>query len=386
MKEEDLERLLKQSLTSAAEPEERLNQIIIHQVRERGQMKNKHSRKVSAVLLAAVMLLVLSVSTYAAAELFSAKQVAENLGEQLLADAFASKDAIHINQTIASGDYLFTLHGVVSGTGLREFEHSTEDIYPDKTYAVVSIARQDGKAMPATADPDYGKEPFFVSPLVKGLNPVRYNIASMRGGYNETVINGVMYRLIECDQVEIFADRGIYLAISSDTTFYSVEAFRYDEITGEIQARKDYPGASVLFDLPLDITKADPVKAEAYLEELQNPSQDTSSEHEEWGRWSLEFRAKLRKGEEIGETIPGSIKEVTFDDSGNIIYTDGERSIKINSDNLFEKDQVGFTDKRFSASGGADDVYRVVIFHRDENGVITGRVIILDDEIAPKFE
>ncbi|GIP36589.1 hypothetical protein [Paenibacillus sp. J2TS4] len=383
MKDADWERLLKQSLVSAAEPEEKLNESIIHQLKERSQMKHKYRKRLSAGLLAAVLLLVLSVSAYAAVQLFSAKQVVEHLGDQLLADAFDSKDAIQINQSKASGDYRFTLHGLVSGAGLSEFPHSREAIYPDRTYAVVSIARLDGKPMPNISDPEYGKEPFFVSPLIKGLKPWQFNIASMHGAYSEDVIDGVMYRILECDQVEIFADRGVYLAISS-TTFYSIEAFRYDEITGEIQVREDYPGAAVLFDLPLDAAKADLVKAEAYIEAHPSSSQGSNerfadAEEPEWVKWMAGLRAQIRNGEAIGETIPESVKEVSYDDSGNIIYTfDDGRSLTESPEHLFEEGQIGFSDRRLPISGG-DGIYQAMLFHRDENGVITGRIVVLDE-------
>lgn len=384
MKDADWERLLKQSLASTAEPEDKLNESLIHQLKERSQMKHKYRKRLSAGLLAAVLLLALSVSAYAAAQLFSAKQIVDHLGDKLLADAFESKDAIQINQSKTSGDYRFTLHGLVSGAGLSEFPHSAEEIYPGRTYVVVSIARQDGKPMPDTRDPEYGKERFFVSPLIKGLNPGQFNIASMSGAYSETVIDGVMYRLLECDQVEIFADKGVYLAISSGTTFYSIKAFRYDEITGEIQPREDYPGAAVLFDLPLDAAKADPVKAEAYLESLLSSwrsNERYTDAEEEWGNWMRDFKAKIRNGERIGETIPESVKEVSYDDAGNIIYTfDDGRSTTESPEQLFEEGQIGFSDRRLSISGGADDIYRAVLFHRDENGVITGRIIVLDEE------
>lgn len=381
MKDADWERLLKQSLASTAEPEDKLNESLIHQLKERSQMKHKYRKRLSAGLLAAVLLLALSVSAYAAAQLFSAKQIVDHLGDKLLADAFESKDAIQINQSKTSGDYRFTLHGLVSGAGLSEFPHSAEEIYPDRTYVVVSIARQDGKPMPDTRDPEYGKEPFFISPLIKGLEPWRINIASMSGAYSETVIDGVMYRLLECDQVEIFADRGLYLAISSGKTFYSTEAFRYDEITGEIQPKEDYPGAAVLFDLPLDAAKADPVKAEAYVEAVLSSSRSNERHTEEWGNWMKDFKAKLRNGERIGETIPESVKEVSYDDAGNIIYTfDDGRSTTESPEQLFEEGQIGFSDRRLSISGGADDTYEAVLFHRDENGVITGRIVVLDEE------
>lgn len=387
MKDADWERWLRQSLASAAEPDEKLNQSIIHQFMERGRRKHRYKKRLSAGLFAAVLVLVLSISAYAAAQLFSAKQVAEHLGDRLLADAFESNDALQLNQSMASGDYRFTLHGLVSGAGLRTFRHSAEDLYPDRTYAVVSITRQDGKPMPNTDDPEYGKDPFFISPLIKGQKPWLVNIVTMNGAYSEDVIDGVAYRIIECDQVEMFADRGVYLAISSGTAFYSNEAFRYDEKTGEIQARENYSGASLLFELPLDAAKADHEKAEAYLETLLNPPSSQASSSAErsadakaaqWVNRIEVLRAQLRDGKPIGETVAESVKEVIYDDSGNINYSYGGWSITASPANLFEEGQIGFSDRRLPISGGADDIYRALLFHRDEDGVITGRIVILD--------
>ncbi|MBN2983715.1 hypothetical protein [Cohnella algarum] len=386
MKDADWERMLSQALAPAAEPEEELNQSIIRQLQERGRSKPKAKKRLSAGLLAAVLLLVLSVSAYAATRLFSAGQVAEMFGDRLLADAFESKDAVRIERSMASGDYHFTLHGLVTGAGLSEFKHLSEDLYPDRTYAVVSITRQDGKPMPDTDDPEYGKDPFFISPLVKGLKPWEANIFSMNGGYSEDVLDGVMYRLISLDEVEMFADRGVYLAISSGSAFYSSEAFRYDEKTGEIHAREDYPGASLLFELPLDAAKADRDKADAYLDSLSSPSSShDSGTEEEWIKWMQELRAKIRDGETIGQTVPGSVKEMTYDDSGKIAYAFGERSVTMSPEDLFEEGQIGFSDRRLPISGGIDNTYEAVLFHRDENGVITGRIVILGEGSIPEF-
>jgi len=390
MKDADWEQVLKQSLATSAEPDEKLNESILHQLKERNHMKKTYKKKLSAALLATALLVVLSISAYAASQLFSAKEVAEHLGDRLLASAFESKDAIEINESKASGDYLFTLHGLVSGAGLSEFRHSAEEIYPDRTYAVVSITRQDGNPMPSTADSEYNSDPFFISPLIKGQKPWQVNIVTMNGGYSEIVIDGVLYRLIECDQVEIFADRGVYLAISSGSPFFNTQAFEYDETTGEIQAIEEYAGASVLFELPLNTTKADHMKAEAYLEELLRPwseeasdrnEQSSEAEGEEWSNWIDSIRAKIRNGEEIGETITESIQEVDYDDSGNITYSYDGWSVVASIEQLFDEGQTGFTDRRLPISGD-DHRMSAVLFHRDENGVITGRIVILNEEIT----
>ncbi|MCU6708259.1 hypothetical protein M6D81_05990 [Paenibacillus sp. J5C_2022] len=391
MKEADWEKWLGHALASEAEPEEKLNQSIINQLMERRNMKNTKRKMFSAGLLAAVLLLALSVSVYAATQLFSAREVVEQLGYQLLADAFESEDAVSIDQSASSGDYRFTLHGLVSGAGLSTFKDASVDIYPDRTYAVVSIAREDGQPMPDTADPRYGQDPFFISPLIKGVKPWTVNIASMNGGYSETVIDGVMYRMIELDYVDIFADRGVYLAISSGKVFYSNEAFHYDEVTGEIRARDDYPGAAVLFDLPLDPSKTDHNKAEAYLESLLNPvsqkQQDSQTnpaltEHQKAIAMMHRVRAKLLNGETIGETIPDSVKEVTYDSSGNFTYTHDDWTITTSVGEWFREGQSGYS-HQFSISGDGDR-YLVLLFDKDDDGVITGRIIILDNALIPE--
>jgi hypothetical protein len=50
--------------------------------------------------------------------------------------------------------------------------------------------------------------------------------------------------------------------------FYNNQAFIYDEQTGEITANPDYIGASVIFNLPVDKSLADPIKAEQYISDF----------------------------------------------------------------------------------------------------------------------
>ncbi|MEW9096278.1 MAG: hypothetical protein AB2417_14455 [Clostridiaceae bacterium] len=264
---EQLDQLFKRALSPTVEPSEDLNQKIITQLKENNIMKPVYKKRISVALIAAVLTLAMSITAFAAWHLLSSKQVAEHLGDERLAHAFEDKNAIEINESVVSGGYNFTLIGIVSGKGLSDYGGSVQDIHPDRTYAVLSIAKQDGSKMPNTQDEEYGQVPFFISPLIKGQKPWLVNIASMNGGYSEFVIDGVMYRLIECDGVEMFADRGLYLSIST-STFYDINAFNYNEETGEISPDTNYNGANALFNLPLDKTKADHEKAEKYLKEL----------------------------------------------------------------------------------------------------------------------
>ncbi|WP_168123693.1 hypothetical protein [Paenibacillus sp. HB172176] len=382
MKNADWDQMIRQSLSSTAAPDEKLNANLILEMKRKSQIKRKPLRKLTIGLAAAVIMLTMTITVYAATQLFSAKQIAEELDNQLLADAFESKDAIQMNESQDSRDYHVTLHGIVSGAGLQKYSQLPEDIYPDKTYAVVSITRRDGKPMPDTADPEYGEEKFFISPLIRGQKPWQVNIASMNGGYSDLVIEGVLYRLIECDQVEMFADRGLYLAVSSGGAFFSKAAFSYDEQTGKVRAREDYQGTALLFDLPLDPAKANHEEADAYLETLLNPPPPTADpivnkDGEEWIAWINRLRDELRNGESIGETIPESIQEVTYEESGKFNYTFGDRSVTMTPEELFEEGQTGFSNKRLPISRN-EEHYTAMLFHRDKAGVITGRIVILD--------
>ena len=134
--------------------------------------------------------------------------------------------------------------------------------------------------MPDTSSDAYGEEQFFVSPYVRGLDPVRYNAVTMGGGYSEFVQDGVMYRLVQTDNVEMFADRGIYIGVSSGT-FYDVNAYRYDEDSGEMTRNDGYGGANALFVLPVDASKADPEAAAASAARWEEELSGSGGEDEE---------------------------------------------------------------------------------------------------------
>ena len=65
----------------------------------------------------------------------------------------------------------------------------------------------------------------------------------------------------------MFADRGIKIGITPGRA-PDFEAFIFDEETGEITPNPEYNGVNILFDLPIDISLADPVKAQQYLDTL----------------------------------------------------------------------------------------------------------------------
>ena len=132
---------------------------------------------------------------------------------------------------------------------------------------VIAIENGNGVPMPDTSDESYGNLEFFASPLIGDFNPAFYNIAGMSGNYTDMTEEGILYRLLECSNVEIFADHDLYLCVS-EGMFYDSEAYCYDELTGKISRNENYEGMNALFELPMDIAKADPQKAAEYMAEL----------------------------------------------------------------------------------------------------------------------
>ena len=234
----------------------------------------------------ACVLVVGSVSTYAAWRLLSAGDVVKEYGDLKLAEAFTGKDAVPVNESQICGNYRVTLLGAVSGENISDYlEHGSNRTFylssdgqylaleDDRLYTVVAIEHADGTPMPATSDDTYGDETFFVSPYIKGLDPRDYNSFTLNGSYTELVIDGVQYRILETTNVELFADRGVYIGVN-DGPFYESDAFLYNEATGEITRNESYPGLNALFTLPLDPARADPAAAQAWLDALGQANQD----------------------------------------------------------------------------------------------------------------
>lgn len=270
--EKRIHELLEHALSEQWEPTEKLNERILNQIKEGQNMqKKKGCRKrkiVPGLALAAVLILLMGVTCFAAVKLLSVRQVAENMEDPEIEKAFDSKDAIKIDQTVMKDGYEITLMGIARGEQIQNLNHENAEIQSKSTYAVVAIANENGIPMDKEGE-DAFDDLFFISPLVKGLEPWKYNIGTMNGSYCEDIVDGVRYRIIRCDDIEIFADRGVYLCVL-DEGFYNSDAYRYDEGSGEITVNEEYDGINLLFDLPLDAGKANPEEARKYLNELED--------------------------------------------------------------------------------------------------------------------
>lgn len=272
----DIDNLLQTALTPMNEPDAELNDRILLEVKERrdmaGKRKNVRRRIPAAAIAAACILILCSGTALAVYKYLTPAQVAEETENDALQDAFSGNDAILVNETQESGGFRITLLGSVAGKNISNFipvdDNTGKVENDDKIYTVVAIERADGAQMPDTGTDAYGDTSFYVSHYVHGLDPNQYSIMSMGGNYTEFVKDGIMYRLLEMDNIEMFADRGIYVGVNSGG-FYDSAAYNYDANTGEMSRNENYTGVNALFRLPVDSAKADPAAAEEYLRALQ---------------------------------------------------------------------------------------------------------------------
>lgn len=389
---DSLDQLLKHALSPDLQPDQELNQKIIYEWKENGAMKHSHKKKLTFLVLAATLTLLLSATAFAAWKFLTPGELAQEMGSETLAAAFDSNDALKINQSQTSGDYIFTLLGLVSGEGLSEYDNSLDYLETGRTYAVLSIENKDGTPMPSTADDAYGEVPFLISPLIQGLAPWNYNIFTMNGAHFELVRDGITYRLLECDGIDVFADRDIYLACIVGSSFYERDAFLYDEATGSISQNPDYPGATALFHLPLDPAKADPAKAQAYIDQIQesmkSPSDMEGENTDETSQISEDNRKMLELLDSQGTVIPDSVKVLTKDSKGLYVYEYNGNYQSMLEEWLFRDGQTGYSDNVFftCSEGPNGKNNEAVRFHRDEQGVITAETLTLPDDFPMDFE
>lgn len=226
--------------------------------REELSMKKKKIN-VKAIALTAAAICVIGTSAFAAARFLSPKQIATELGDATLAEHFDKNGTV--SETKEDGKYKATVLGTASGREISNFKASSWNLYPDRTYVAVAVEKTDGSKM------TYDDE-ILVTPLIGGLDPTEYNVVTMHGGYSAKIIDGVLYRIIECDSIEFFADKKLYIAVT-DTTFLNKNQFVSDENTQSIFENESYDGTNIIFDFKLDEKKANPQKAKEYLDSLK---------------------------------------------------------------------------------------------------------------------
>ncbi len=264
---------------------EQLNAAILSKIKEKEEMKNYGTYcKKSAQAAAAAAVLVLafsSVSAAAAYHFLNPSQVATEADNQKLAAAFQAEGALFINETQTFADYEVTLLGSTAGKNISD--SVPENITADEIYAVLALKRTDGTPMPKSGTPEYAKENnYFPSFYIHGLNPARYNLDGMNGSYACFEKNGVQYYIIAMSNIEMFADKGIYVGLctAGNDGDYNPDAYALDKTSGNITRQKDFSGVNALFVLPVDKSKADPKQAEKFLQRVNTPASVQLSEEE----------------------------------------------------------------------------------------------------------
>lgn len=398
--------MMQESLISDAAPDTELNEYIIRKWESRnsgsradnlrfGKEVNtmKKRRMASMAAAAAVCVLAVSTTAVAAVKYLSKEEIVSEIGNEKVGEAINGEEALELNETLEAGEYRFKLYTAATKEALTKSGLADEASEEGDTYVILAVERLDGAPMPDTSSDEYSEITFFVSPLIQGLAPWQYNMASMGGGHSTTVKDGVLYRIIECDDIALFADRRIYLCIT-DTTFYPAEAYDYNEADGTITRNEAYEGINLLMDLPLDKKRADEAKALAYLQRLEEswnaePEEQTVGEEGFFLTECVPLDAAVRKEhakdssitswEDIPEETllsyavleEASIQEVTVED-GVVEYTyyfdDG--SGMSGAGFLSEEFLAGNTDICITGCGYSNESAQFQVCRREEDGTI----------------
>ena len=360
-----LDELLATALTPDVQPERALNEQILRRVKEEAQMKEEMKnglkmrgvwsakRAVATVAIAVAVLAVGGGTTYAAWRYLTPQESAVALKDNKLADAFSGEDAILVNETHTYGDYRTTLIGIVSGKDLTDYAMTTGgEIRADRSYWLLAIEHADGTPMPDTGSTEYGKETFLTSPFIQGLEPWKYNVYTFGGGYSEFVQDGVMYRMAECDNLELFADKEVYLCLADENSVGVInEAYNYDEATGKISRNEAYDGCNALFTLPLDRAKADPKKAESYLKSLdKTPEEEQAEMDQELENLPESQRKEIEEGEAQTEALGTFVQTLTVDNIDELCEKVADSEAVVNVD--WDSDWVEFSTAGEAGSSG----------------------------------
>lgn len=385
----DMDRMLKDFCEKGPEPSDSLNQSTLQRMKESGTM-NHNFRKTAVAAAVGFLVLAGGASVaYAAYHYLSpsevARQLGENDGEQnALSRAFESEGAILVNETQSSNGYDITLLGLVSGKGLSPYVSSEvaselEDIH---TYAAVAISHTDGTA----TEFDFK----CVSPLINGVDWRIANNGTLCTGLSMFEEDGVVYDLIECDNLEIFADKGVQLGVV-DSFGRENSAFSMDE-SGVYHKNPDYTGLNALFDIPFDKSKADPQAAEEYIKkwkaELESDDEEAAKQEKSGDKAYDKFVEEMDKVKDTADflakrtaVVKGSRQILSADKNGEFHYeSKGGGSGTISTDGF----KVGKPVISHIETGGEENNLlknsKLVVFTLNEDGTV------VYEEYAPKVD
>ena len=177
-KNEEFDEILKVALKIDQKPKEELNQYLLEVWKEKTGMKKSKKRGIVIAVAAACMILATG-SVLAVANYMRLTDLADKSGIETMKNVFSGEDVTEIYETREAGEYRFTLMGIASGEVWGQSSLSEQVTNLQGTYAAIAVERLDGAAMPDTSEDAYGMLELFISPLIEGLKPLQYNIASM---------------------------------------------------------------------------------------------------------------------------------------------------------------------------------------------------------------
>ena len=230
---------------------------LMMQKAERKDEKVLPKRKPVKVLAVAIAIIaLLSTVAFAVSYYLSAKEVAEYLGDKEIAEMFKGSDCEP--QAVSNGTYDVTFLGNTTGAKLNMTEGFEAE--ETRTYAVVAIRNTDGTPLSLMDG-----MPINFAPVIEGIMPFQ-SWAILNFSASGLERDGILYYLFDYENLEVFADRTVSIALLEGVMFPGPDVLTMDE-SGKIVYVESYMGIRGMFDLPLDESKADP---EAAAELLSN--------------------------------------------------------------------------------------------------------------------
>ena len=230
--------------------------------------KSTIRRSFGTFAAACIAILLTGITVFSAVRFLTPGEVAYQIGDLSLSAAFESEDAIHIDQSVSSNGYRFTFLSLVSGYALSDAFNPARRFY-NRTYLVVAVEKEDGSPMVDFMD----EAPrFHISPYIRGYNPQQINLHTLGGeggGQSEIIIDGIRYIVIDMENFKAFAGHGVYIGINTGVLFER-DAFVFDEDPWEFRANPYFDGVSIVFELPICLSFADPVRAAEILKVAEN--------------------------------------------------------------------------------------------------------------------
>lgn len=263
-----LDMFLYEQLKAKSKPDLELNRQILETCsKEKWTMRKQKTYNIKKAVAAAVTVCIIGtggITGIAAYHYLNPTQVASEINgtTNALAKAFDGKNAVIVNESQSSNGYDIRLLGLVSGTDLSPYVTTDikQQLNRKKTYAALAISRTDGQKM--------GDENLCVSPLINGVSWKTANNGTLHTGLCYFIKDDILYELMECDDLEIFSDRGVQIGVV-DEFGNENDAFTMNEKTGIYQKAKNYAGTNALFTLPLNTKKADSSAANKRIQEMK---------------------------------------------------------------------------------------------------------------------